>query len=200
MVEKYNTIADKWGIKERKLPDFSLYKLPEPVEITLNIPEYVQDGDEFGKRKFIVDIDDKLSIASVLKYHIDNFDEYAKAVSEYVSYGTMVNGEYKSLYNPKESSNGSEYEFFKAAANFPELHPLMANYMLKVIELCKQQKSSGPWSNCEFLLGGFCIEALTIANPVYIPLLVNYMRSHIEIRCEPNYREEFDRVLEVAMQ
>ena len=193
-IDKYETIAEKWGIKAEKLPDFSIYNLPEENIINFEIPEYTPPK-EAEINEFVADISNPLSIASVIQYHIDNFDEYAKNTAQSVRYDTINDGKFQRLDYNKINPNGSEYPFFVAAASFPELHPLIANYMLEVIELSKKQTTNGPWSNTEFLLGGFAIEALVHVNPSYAPLLVQYMRSHIEIRCEPNYREQFINLL-----
>ena len=50
-----------------------------------NIPQYIApEGVDVNQNKFVVDIDDPRSIASVLKYIIDNFDDFVGTLREQI--------------------------------------------------------------------------------------------------------------------
>ncbi|GHV01256.1 hypothetical protein FACS1894159_08760 [Bacteroidia bacterium] len=163
----------------------------QPPKAAPKFPKYTHpEGMEDG-RAFVVDTGDMLSLGSVLRYLIDNFDDMVEYEGYDMEFGAMVDGEFKPLDG---DTDWSEELFFRAAIGYPELLPLLESYARKVIVACVEETASGPWSSEETLLGQFVIPLLALHDKKYVPLFDKYVNSCVEIKCSPGFGGEFEQI------
>lgn len=157
-----------------------------------SIPAYVAPesmGMETGK--YVVDINDTNSVASVLKHHIDHFDEFLQPLAGCgLFYGTVdKNGKFKAL----KGCEHSEETFIKAVADIPELLPLLEEYARMAVAASRRTQS-GPWTSDDTVVGQFAVVELATRDKKYMPLLKEYMEANAEIKHSEDLKATFESV------
>ena len=155
-----------------------------------------------NENQYVVDIADAASIASVIKHHIDNFDDYLQKITTRskngrngVEYGTInIDGKFEQLMLACDTDFDEE-ALFNAAVKFTELLPLLEEYAHLIIKASAAETSSGPWTTEETILGEFLIPALAMKDKKYMSLLGRFMKASIEIRCSANYQQKFGKLM-----
>lgn len=172
----------------------------------VKIPDYVApagtDADA-EENLFVVNVDDPLSIASILKYQIENWEQVHEKLhergdsgEESISYGTINDdNEFESLEGyikgyGREDFYYSEQAFVKAALKFPQLLPLLEEYCKLLVEASREEKTGGPWATEETILGQFMIPELAAYDKKYYYLMAEFA-INVEIRCSPGFREDY---------
>ena len=167
------------------------------------IPEYKeQNGASIEQNQYIIDIKNPMSIASVLKHHVDNFDTFFQRLRtlsgkglEGVVYGTINSeNEFERLLVTYDADFDEEV-LFNAAVSFPELLPLLEKYADLIIKASAEEKSSGPWTTEETILGEFLIPALAMKDKKYISFLGRFMKASVEVRFSTNYQQKFRQLM-----
>lgn len=172
------------------------------------IPTHTQQND---KNKFVVELQNPLSIASILKYQIENWDEQqikklTKAGYNSVAYGYLdEDGDFESYSGNDEYINDEwkkeyfstfddyfydELVFAKSAVAYPELLPLLEEYAKLLVEASKNERTSGPWATEETVLGQFLIFELADQDKKYVSLAEDFGQN-VEVRCSDNTRREY---------
>lgn len=167
-----------------------------------NLPTYVAPkGVNINHNDFAVDINNPESIASVLQYIIDNFDDFMSTLYERLPYGETFrfltlnsNGEYVPIHEMQKHDLYDEETFAKAAIEHPELQPLLVKLASLIIHASEQETASGPWATEETILGQFLIPELAEQDGEYLPLLKGFMEASCEIQFSPRFQEYFDEV------
>lgn len=124
-----------------------------------------------------VDLTDKEQIQSAINRLIDNFYDY-----EYISFGQEVDGEFKeyecaqALNNSEQTffkgvGNSSELAFFTAAAEYPELHEIIIDY----VELAVS--SGATWIDEETPKGLHAAFALALKDEKYISTYIELLKG-----------------------
>jgi len=160
--------------------------------------------------QFVVDLEDKDSIASVLQYQIENVEKFLERFDKQVDngryalmYGAIENDKFVAFSNMNKYTSKRMYYDEEILANaisgFPELFPLVAEYAKKVIlRASKEEKTSGPWATEETIFGQEIIPMLANADVKFLPLLKTLMKTNVEIKFSPNFGEVFRMILEAT--
>lgn len=114
----------------------------------------------------VVEFTNKEQIRKVINRLIDNFDEL-----EYVNFGKNVKGEFKEYESDEELGYSSELPFFAAAAEFPELHKKIIDYIDLAID------SDGAWMDEETPKGLHAAFSLAMHDEKYIPKYIELLRA-----------------------
>lgn len=176
-----------------------IYSDGKQVEIPLYIPRE-------RANQLVVDINDPLSMASVLKYQIDNWSleeiqERYKSGSDPFTYGSLDNsGEFLSFSFTEDGWQSDfflnmdcsyeELVFAQSAVKYPELYPLLEAFAKLLIEASEQESASGPWATEETVLGQFLIFELANVDKKYLYLAEDFS-CNIEVRCSTNFGREY---------
>ena len=173
----------------------------------IKIPAYTY---QVSDNKFVLDLNDPLSMASVLKYQIENWNEeqirqLASDGMQTVTYGYLdQNGDFESYsgYDDIPTSWKSDYfyhfsrfyydelVFAKSAVAYPELWPLLEQYCKLLVEASRNEATSGPWATEETILGQFLLFELADQDKKYLYLAEEFSYN-VEIRSSTNFQMEY---------
>ena len=152
------------------LPDIDEDDIDEVINEDLKQYE-AEDHDNYDNVddgwNIVVDLTNKEQIRRVINRMIDNFDEF-----EYVNFGKKVGGEFKAYESEDEELGySSELPFFEAAAEFPELHKKIIDFIDLAID------SDGAWMDEETPKGLHAAFALAMHNEKYIPKYIELLKA-----------------------
>ena len=173
----------------------------KPEKGELKIPKYKEkEGSSLEENQFVVNIKKPESIAGALKWQIDNADEFLERFDELasdgelgVSFGIIEDEEFIPLSETDKYESVYDEEILaEAIVKFPELYPLAAEYIEKVVLVASENEvTSGPWATEETIFGQFLIPAIAEADKQYYHLLQKFVETNVEIRCSNRFKEMF---------